>query len=109
MTTRTDSDVIDLNALREERLAGVPNRRVKFGGRIWQLTPELPFEVPELHQLGHRRRILELLLADPGPKNAKDTSTEAERIAVLVDEFMACTPSEADMGQLIRRTYTRVI
>lgn len=99
------ADVVDLDALREKRLEVAKSRKVRFGGRLWELVPELPFEVAELHRRGLRRRCVDLLLVDPGPKGAKDTSTPEARKAKLVDEFMACRPSEQDMGAIIPAVY----
>lgn len=95
-------EVIDLDELRSKRLETVKSRKVRFGGRLWELVPELPFEVGELHRRGFRRACVALLLADPGPKGAKDTSTPEERVGRLVDEFMALHPSERDVAALTR-------
>lgn len=79
------SAVVDLDALRAQRLEAVGDRRVRLGGREWALVPEVPFEFAEAWAQRRRRHCVELLLADPGD----------------VDEFMALRPSNDDFDALL--------
>lgn len=87
--TKTPEPDVDLDALRAERLAGVDPPTVQLGGRTWTLVHELPLEVYELHRDGHRRRVVELILANP---------SEAEH-------FLSFGPSDADLAALINGAY----
>lgn len=78
-------DDLDLDALRVERLEGVGERAIVLGGRRWVLVPEVPFELTEAWARRQRRRVVELLLADP------DEATE----------FLACKPSVADFDLIL--------
>lgn len=78
-------DVVDLDALRAQRLETVGERRVVLGGRVWVLAAEVPFEFAEAWATRSRRRCAELLLADPA-----DTA-----------EFLAVRPSNEDFMALL--------
>lgn len=78
-------DVVDLDALRAQRLETVGERRVVFGGREWKLVAEVPFEFAEAWAKRERRRCVELILAD---------HTD-------VAEFMALRPSNDDFNAML--------
>ena len=88
--TTTDELVevdLDLDQLRARRLETAPARRIRFGGKVWELHPEVPFEVAEAWRTGKRRRCFELLLADPKK----------------IDEFMALRPGSEDFFAVLAR------
>lgn len=82
---RGASPVVDLDALRAERLEVEADRVVVFGGQEWVLVPEVPFELAEAWAQRKRTRCAELLLADAGKVKA----------------FMALRPSNEDFDAIL--------
>lgn len=78
-------DVVDLDALRAKRVEVGGGRRVRLGGRDWDLVAEVPFEFVEAWAARRRRRCVELLLADPAE----------------ADEFFGVRPSNDDFLAII--------
>lgn len=78
-------DVVDLDALRAQRLETTPERRVVFGGETFRLLPEVPFEYAEVFRTGQRVAATRLLFVDPA---------EAEA-------FFALRPSSDDVAGLV--------
>lgn len=77
--------VVDLDALRAQRLEAVGERWVRLFGRDWQLVPEVPFEFAEAWGMRRRTRCAALILAD-------DTDVEA---------FMEAQPSNEDFDMVL--------
>lgn len=77
--------VVDLDALRAQRLEAVGERWVRLGGRDWRLVAEVPFEFAEAWATRGRFRCAELLLHDPSEAAA----------------FMDVRPSNDDFDALL--------
>lgn len=78
-------DVVDLDALRAQRLETAGERSVVFGGRTFRLLPEVPFEYAEVFRQGRRVDATRLLFID---------QDEA-------DAFFALRPSADDVAGLV--------
>ncbi|MBX7162012.1 MAG: hypothetical protein K1X95_17120 [Acidimicrobiia bacterium] len=78
-------DVVDLDALRAQRLETAPERSVVFGGKRRALVAEVPFEYAEVYRSGRRVEATRLLFVDDGD----------------ADDFFAMRPSHEDVAELV--------
>ena len=83
-------EVVDLDAMRAQRLEALGERWVRLFGRDWHLVPEVPFEFAEAWALRRRTRCAALILVDPGD----------------VQPFMDAQPSNEDFDLILEQYKT---